>query len=64
MGDTGVAISKWTLHGSPDVEPVQKGRRRENFGHSDTSLEAKSQLRGTADSTRVTEMCLANSGSI
>lgn len=64
MGDTGVAVSKWILHGSPDVEPVQGGRRRMNCSQSDTSFEAKSQLRGPADSTSMTEICLANSGSI
>lgn len=63
MGDTGVAVSKWILYRSPGVEPVQKGRRTDNCGQSDTSLEAKSQLRGRADSTSMTETCLANSGS-
>lgn len=55
MGDIGVAVSKDPAYRTPDVEPVQGGRRRENYGQSDTSFKAKSQLRGTADTTSMTE---------
>ena len=63
MCDTSVAVSKWILYGSRGVESLQKGRRTENCGQPDTTLETKSQVRGRADRSSMTEVCLANPGS-